>query len=309
VSDGRGAVSAGPSSNLLVVNGWSSVSAALETELGASGPMLLARLVAAVGGGLGVVVTGSSDRDVPSRIAAALAARVLHRLADPAGYLTYGLRPREVPDLGPGRAVVPGSGLVGAVAVVEPDDICALAVELHRSEPGRQWPTPTRILPDRVEREELPAPLNSGRTYSVAIGLDLDLDVHRVSIGPKRPLVVLGQPGSGRSTVLRTIRAGLPNEASVVFIDDADDRTEAEVADDLERGRRDGLVIASTLHGARAFGGWIGPLLTQAQVVFLTPHRTEGEVCRVSLPDLSSGPRGRAAVVDRGRVAVVQVAA
>ena len=173
------------------------------------------------------------------------------------------------------------------------------------------WPQPVRVLGSFVRRTDLADPERRlharGPQWAVPVGIGLDLEPASVLVAPGRPVLVLGQPGSGRSTALATIMNRLPDDADVIAIDDAELLTSSEVASDLASGSA--LVVGCTVAAARSFGSWVQPMLSIAQVVILNPARSDGELCRVILPDLSAAPTGRAALIDRGRVTVLQLAA
>jgi hypothetical protein len=79
----------------------------------------------------------------------------------------------------------------------------------------------------------------------------------------------------------------------------------------VEAASRSGavLIVAVAPGAARAFGGWLAPLLADATLLLLNPGRTEGEAFRIAVPDLSHRGPGRGVLVDRGRTRIVQVAA
>ena len=93
-----------PGKSQIVIANYAAVLERLE-ELGElTGPTRLAQIVRD-GPGLGVFtfVAASSERDVPSRVAQQVEARLVLRLADPNAYMMFGLKTKEVPELGPGR--------------------------------------------------------------------------------------------------------------------------------------------------------------------------------------------------------------
>ncbi len=299
---------------LLVIHGWGAVADALLDAGGQAAVDQLTRLVRRGGGGLlRVVVTGSSDREVPSRITALLSTRLLHRLADQAGLLSFGTRLKDLPALNGAQVVDPTSGLVGVALRVDAAHIDSLRARLEAAPvPIGGWPQPIRVLTDRISRFDLPSATCSvtkqaGALWTVPIGLDTELRQAAVVVGPGRVVLVLGQPGSGRTTAIETIRAGLSDDVEISVIDDAELKERAEVSELLAAGR--GLIVGCTAAAARTFGSWINPLLATAQVVLLNPTRADGELCRVIVPDLTHAPLGRAALIDRGRVTVLQVAA
>lgn len=297
---------------LLIVNGWAEISEVLDDVGGPDAVGALGRLVRRSGSNpVRAIVTAASDRDVPSRITSHLAVRVLHRQSDSASLLTFGLRPKDVPSLTGARFVDPTSGLDGRIVRFGRSEIVELAERARSARVGLVRPPSVRVLGSSVDRTDLPVARADEHGWIVPVGLDTDLAPQGVHLGPRRPLIVLGQPGTGRSTALRTIRASLPDSAEVVVLDDAETLTPEEAARQLERAASSdaAIVIACTPFAARSFGGWIAPLLPNAAVVLLNPTRADGEMLRVVVPDLSREPVGRAALVERGRVSVFQVAA
>ncbi len=301
---------------LLVVHRWSAVVDALADVLGMDAPMALTRIVRDLVAGPGsVIVSGASDRDVPGRVATQLSQRLIHRLADPASYLTFGLRPGEVPTLLERQAVVLGGGtdgLLASVATVTPAELAALGQAQRRL--GAAAPAPIKVLGRSVARTSLPPVQPDRDRHLVPLGLDHELAPCLVALSRRRPLLVVGHPGTGRSTALATATLLLQEQGcgtEVLVLDDTEDQSVADIEQALATAADQGhMVLASCSPSAlRAFGSWAAKLAADAAVVLLNPTRADGELCRVLVPDLSDEPVGRAAVVDRGRVSVVQIAA
>ncbi len=298
----------------LVVHDWQSVVDALSDQGGPSASDRLVRLVRRCVSGAGaVVVTARSDRDVPQRVAAHLGCRVVHRLGDPAGYMAFGLRLADIPALGGAACVDPATGLSGMIGRLDEAGSTSLAGRLARwptesADAPESWPRPIRVLGSRIDRAELPAAKRSPEGWRVPIGLDLDLAPHWVDVSVARPVVVLAHAGRGRTTTLQTIAQSIDDEVCV--IDDADLLTDDDLLARIDGARERGipLSIAGSSAVARRFGSPIAGLLSTATVIVLNAARSDGEALRVSMPELTDQPRGRAAVLDRGRVTVVQVA-
>lgn len=294
---------------LVVIHNWAAIVDVLVDVAGPLGAERLTKLVRRAGTpGTAMVVTARSDRDVPQRAASSLGCRVVHRLADPAGLLSFGLRPAELGSLDGSQFVDPGSGLVGVIAQLDRYAIAAL-VDRTRGDGTRIWPEPVRVLGAHVDRAMLPSVDALSDGWRVPVGLDVNLAPHWIMVAPQRPVVILAHPGGGRTTAMTTISAALGDRVCV--IDDAEALEDRDVAELVEEARRDGrpVVVGCTPAHAKRFGTAVAGLLPTATVVLLNPSRSEGELVRLVLPDLTDQPVGRAVSVDRGRATIVQIAA
>lgn len=293
----------------LVVHRWGAVVDALESEGGPGASTGLQRLLRdGVDQGLGVVLTAANDREIPGRVMANVGQRLVHRLADPAGYLSLGLR------VGGGgtsivldgeRCIDPASGLYGLVGRVADGEI----VECDRV--LRSPAQTVQVLGDTVGRTELVAVPS---TQLVApIGLNQELEQVELTLTQTRPVVVLGRSGSGRSTAIATIVEMLGRDRSdrVVVLDEAERLTADEARRVLDQAKADGraVLIGATPAMGRGIGSWLAPLLVDAAIVLLNPSRSDGEVCRTIVPDLVDSSPGRAVLLDAGRSTIVQIAA
>ncbi len=295
----------------LVIHDWGSVADALSDHGGPGAPEQLTRLVRRGVAGTGaVIVTARSDRDVPQRVASHLGCRVVHRLGDPAGYLSFGVRSADVSPLAGAGCLEPASGLAGVVGRLDRAALAALGERLDevRVNGSVPWAQPIRVLGAGVDRAELPVVKGSADGWLVPIGLDADLAPFWVDVAVGRPVVILAHPGGGRSTTVRTMTE--PIDGDLCVIDDADrlgdDELGVRISTALAAARP--IVVACTMAAARRFTSPLAGLLALGTVVMVNPARGDADVARVAVPDLADHPRGRAAVVDRGRVTVVQVA-
>lgn len=296
---------------LVVVHNWIAVADALNEVAGPLGAERLAKLVRRAGTpGVGLVVTARSDRDVPQRVLGSLGCRVLHRLADPAGFLSFGLRPADVGALGGAGFVDPASALIGQIAAIDAEALASLRLRLAGAGvDGNAWPSAIRVLGSRVHRAEMPSVETLAEGWRVPIGLDVEMAPQWIVVAPRRPVVVLAHPGGGRTTALDTISAALGG--SVCVIDDADSLDNAALTEQLGRAESEGqaVVVGCTPSHAKRFGTATAELLSRSTVVLVNPSRNEGDLVRLSLPDLTGEPVGRAVLVDRGRATVLQIAA
>jgi len=197
---------------------------------------------------------------------------------------------------------------VGLAAHIDGDALAARAQRSARG-PDVSWPDPIRVLGEHVERSVLPEARSVGDGWCVPVGLDVDLTPYWVTVGDRRPVVVVGQPGAGRTTAITTISAALGDDICV--IDDTDRLADAELSALIGEARSAGrpIVVGCTPAAAKRFGSAITELMATATVVLLNPGRSDGDLVRLTLPDLSTQPIGRAVAVDRGRATVVQIAA
>ncbi|MFW2383453.1 MAG: hypothetical protein ACN4GZ_16990, partial [Acidimicrobiales bacterium] len=150
--------------------------------------------------GISLVATATSDRQIPTRVSSHFATRLLHQLADPTAYASFGLRQRDVPSLA-GRAVIdPSSGLDGVIASITDSDIeDLLEMGLH---PRSRPPDRLRDLPDRVSGEDLDrGPTVDTSCLTLPLGVRTQ-DVETMLMSIQDMAVVLGSPGSGRSSTL-----------------------------------------------------------------------------------------------------------
>ena len=299
----------------LIIHRWTAIVDCLESEAGPGAAAGLQRLVRdGVDRGLALVVTGSSDREIPGRVMAGLSQRVVQRLADPAGYMAFGMHPGSRGagsgglDLEGAEMVDPTTGLRGLLGRADLDSM----VENECLAAARGAPV-IRVLGNHIARSELPGPVNGDRGTEVTLGLNHDLAPVSVSLRAGQPVLVLGRPGSGRSTAIQTLIGSLSpdEEKRVVVIDDGERLTSEDAAVLLADAEADGaaLVIGATPASARGIGSWIAPLLQRSIVVLINPSRADGEACRTLVPDLAEATPGRAVVLDNGRSTIVQVAA
>ncbi len=315
----------------LVVHRWAAVVDGLESMGGPGAASLLHRLVRDGGNqGLALILTGASDREIPARVMAGIDQRLIHRLADPSGYLTFGMG--DLGRVGPtwessssgleGAGFAdPGSGLLGVAGRV--GGLAATGSDqswTHLSPQGfPSWePAPgVEVLGSRVGRDELPRAILSGSSLVAPIGLSLDLEPVSVRLGKGQVVMVLGQPGSGRTTTIETIVGQLVGNGAadlaikVDVLDNAETMTMEEGQARLADAKEEGLavVIGATPGSVRGMGSWLAPLMSDAAVILINPSRADGEACRTLVPDLVDAAKGRAVVLDRGRSTTVQLAA
>jgi S-DNA-T family DNA segregation ATPase FtsK/SpoIIIE len=198
---------------LLLLDGYPAFQAAMERVRMGRDIATIQRL-AGDGRALGIHVVATADRraGVPGGLAGVVPARVVLRMADDDDYPALGV-PRAVAagaDLPPGRGFA-GDGLPVQLAILggssagERQALERLGSEAAARHPGQTAPR-IRTLPERVERDRLPAPdaplgavMGIGAGALRAVGFELR-DEHFLIAGPLR---------SGRSTALLTAVASL----------------------------------------------------------------------------------------------------
>ncbi|WP_448627058.1 FtsK/SpoIIIE domain-containing protein [Geodermatophilus sp. URMC 64] len=197
---------------LLLVDGVESLSTQLDEADPARGSAALLRLVRD-GAAVGLTSVLTADRAVPGgRLAAAVDRRLVLPLPDRADYAVAGIPTRAVPDARP-----PGRALLGEAAVE-----CQLAMPRPmtgvRGEPAHalrivellpdpELPLPQHAAPDAAARSVLSVAIGPGGDE----GAPLTVDLHRTG-----GLLVLGPPGSGRSSALRAFGAHLAHAGAAV---------------------------------------------------------------------------------------------
>jgi len=312
---------------LVLLNGAGGLRAALE---GLDGLLALDAFERVVvdGPAVGIAVAVSADRpgSVPAPWSSAAALRLAFRLGDPTDLLTLAGGRVDQSGWPDGRCLDLSTGLVGQVVAGD--------VPTGQRRGPRRRPAPdVEALPDDVDLSPI---IGSARTEGgaacMAIGIAADdLGPVEVRISPRRGLLVVGGPGSGRSTALCTVglsaaAAGCevislgapphgPDERPLVLIvDDAESGPEPPELRSLLAGTRPVIVVAATgpenLTHART--GWLDELRRSAVGLVLRPRSDfDGDV--VGLPLL---PRtivaldrpGRGVLVDGGAVTVLQIA-
>lgn len=195
-SDGRGHV-------WLVVDGWPSVRSALPeveaavTELATTG----------LGYDVHVLLSASRWLDLRGSLRDAVGTRLELRLGEPADSEIDRRAARSVPSDRPGRGLAPsGHQMIWARAAVPAPTTSGLRA------PGLP------VLPKSIRADELP-PADAGQ---VVLGIDEEASAWSVPVS--RHLLVVGDPGSGRTTLLRTYaaqlcRTGPASAIQVVLVD------------------------------------------------------------------------------------------
>jgi S-DNA-T family DNA segregation ATPase FtsK/SpoIIIE len=267
--------------------------------------------------------------------------RWLFRTGDPLELTVVGLRPGEVPELGPGRAIVadtgrevqvarPAAGLAGAVA----------SVAAAEGPAGARPPQRIGALPREVDPADLVAAAQlATEPWLLPVGIaSATLAPAVLALHEGEHALVAGPARSGRSSVLAAIatvvRAARPDVEVVehrpgsdlgrlaggsgpvlVLVDGADRVDDADGAlTSLLARRRPGLhVVAAGRNDAlrSAYGHWTRLVRASRVALLLQPDvDLDGDLAGTTLPRRSIvalGP-GRGYLVVAGAIDVVQIA-
>ncbi|MFC7406239.1 FtsK/SpoIIIE domain-containing protein [Georgenia alba] len=229
------------------------------------------------------------------------------------------------------RDLVGGPPLPGRGVLVEPGRATVLQVatagacDLGPPRPGILRLAP---LPEQVPVHTLPRPGRPDWTAVVGRGGD-DAGPVRVRCGPGEVVLVVGPPGSGRTTALRTMRDQLapvpgsavapepgdvlPGGTSVVVLDDAD-TWPVHHLEELAATTRGVAVLASARPEsvAAAYRGPLALWRARASLLLLRPSASGPQLTDVPLRTAVDPTRphqaGLGVLVTRGRATPVQVA-
>ncbi len=154
--------------------------------------------------GLFVVATANHERGIPARVAGQIESRLILRMADPNSYSAFGLRQRDLPDLGAGRAVDPGTGLeIQTARYTELDAI----ISRWPAAGGTRGPAGVEVLSTDVRPDGvIDQSRATKRVWRLAVGrLHADLGLATLDLRPGTNVIVSGSSGSGKTTALRAL--------------------------------------------------------------------------------------------------------
>lgn len=291
--------------------------------------------------GIHPIVTADRRADIPNPVLGALGARLALRMAEPESMVSFGvpLALARAGGLVAGRGYLRGDEEV-QVAVLgdDPSGAAQAAALVERGRDADSAPVTRPVaLPLHVER---PGDADHGLVVAIGVeeGIDGEIDPALVDLAGGH-LVVVGPPGSGRSTALAAVSEGLaalgcptlvvaPRQVdvealdalaasadpTVVIIDDADDLADAdarvvEALTQLDQVR----VVASfdTAAAARAYSGLVPALRRGRRLLVLCPAGS-AEVdqytgVRMRLRPGATFPPGRGVLVVDRQPRIVQV--
>ncbi|MGA5464191.1 type VII secretion protein EccCa [Mycobacterium sp. NPDC050041] len=224
---GDPAVTADPFGDVfLVVDGWTTVRQDFDgldaaiTSLAAQGLSF----------GVHVVLAAARWADIRPALKDQLGTRIELRLGDPADSEMDRRRARDLLDCAPGRGLTrQGADFTIALprldGVASPaglaEALAAGARDLRARHPGRSA-APIRLLPERVELAELTASAEDDR---VVLGVgERRLSTVSIDFTEQPHLIVLGEPGCGKTATLRTlcteiVRTNDVRSAELVIVD------------------------------------------------------------------------------------------
>ena len=326
----------------VVIDGFGSLKAELDKPASYEWLQSLQRVLVE-GRQVGIHPLVATDRraDLPNPVLGALGARLALRMSEPDAMVSLGvpLPLARAGGLGEGRGYLRGDEEI-QVAVLgdDPSGAAQAAALAERGADADTAPAPRSSgLPSEIAR-----PTDADHGSSVAIGVEEgdggELEPAFVDLGGGH-LVVVGPPGSGRTTALEAVRAGLrtlggnvvdvdprrvdteglesarhAGAATIVVIDDADDLADADARTIESLAGLDHVrIVASfdTASAARAFNGLV-PILKRGRRLLLLCPEGAGEVdqhagVRMRLRPGASFPPGRGVLVVDRRPTVVQV--
>jgi len=195
---------------LFFVDNYAGLSEALD-EAGEFDAISHAAQIIRDGPAVGVfsILGAQSERGVPLRLANLVEHKLLFRLVDPNSYSAFGLRPRDVPALGPGRFLNPEVGELVQAGFYDGGDASQSVARLLAEKP---WPDSTeglpasvRVLLDHYEQGDLSHSVGNVAVdeLSLPIGVDATtLETVCFSLAATEHALVVGGSGSGKSTLL-----------------------------------------------------------------------------------------------------------
>ena len=195
---------------LFMVDNYAGLTEMLE-EAGEFDAMSHAAQIVRDGPAVGIfsLLGAQSERGVPLRLANLVEHKLLFRLVDPNSYSAFGLRPKDIPALGPGRFIDPEIRELVQAAHVRgelADSVAEIAARSaqHPVDPTRR-PAPVEVLRDHYDNSVID--WHQGFADSERLVLPLGIDA--ASLGTASlPLaatehgLIVGGSGSGKSTTL-----------------------------------------------------------------------------------------------------------
>lgn len=323
---------------IVLVDGFGSLKAELDKPASYEWLQSLQRVLVD-GRQVGIHPVVATDRraDLPNPVLGALGARLALRMAEPDAMVSLGvpLPLARAGGLGDGRGYLRGDEEVQVAVLGDDPGGAAQAAALVERGTDADTPAVPRAsgLPAEIAR-----PADADHGTSVAIGVAEgdggELEPAFVDLAGGH-LVVVGPPGSGRSTALRAVRAGLDalgshvvevdprridpamvetldavrhaGDPTVVVVDDADDLPDGDARTIESLAGLDHVRIVAafdTASAARAFNGIVPTLKRGRRLLLLCPEGA-GEVdqhagVRMRLRPGATFPPGRGVlVVDR----------
>jgi S-DNA-T family DNA segregation ATPase FtsK/SpoIIIE len=172
--------------------------------------------------GVHVVIAASRWADLRPALKDQLGTRIELRLGDPAESEMHRAKAKALLGRPAGRGIT-HDGLEMAIARPRLDagDVDAPLATAGTRLAERYGPVhvpPVRLLPTRVDASEIAFGTASPSVIPFGIGDD-DLRPLAIDFGDRAHLVVIGEPGCGKTSVLRTLCRAIPRDAEVVVVD------------------------------------------------------------------------------------------
>jgi S-DNA-T family DNA segregation ATPase FtsK/SpoIIIE len=198
---------------VLFLDNFSAFNAEYQDLVGGAVRDQLTRLVAD-GPGLGIVLVMTADRPaaVPSSISNLVTQKIAFRLGESQDYSYFGIPPREVPKLPPGRGIDVATRLEVQMALPGPDGLAAavqaVAVQTGPPPDGKR-PAPIAVLPEEVTTAQIGGAFDiTDRLWTIPLGIgDSKLDPVGVPLHEGEHILIAGPSRSGKSTTLDAIAA------------------------------------------------------------------------------------------------------
>ncbi|MCU1351294.1 MAG: cell division protein FtsK, partial [Acidimicrobiales bacterium] len=211
---------------LVVVDGLAGLRAALG-EADPDGRFEQLVRIVADGPELGIhcVITADRAGAVPATIGGLVRQRMVFRLGDRADHGAFGIASGAVPDLPPGRALVPDGPILVQVARPAPDVASAVAAltERWRDHRTTRRPHEVRALPTSLSVPELREA--GGRAHTDRHPWRLPVGLSEATLGPSHlelheaeHALVAGPARSGRTSALRALASSIAAERRGVLV-------------------------------------------------------------------------------------------
>lgn len=207
---------------VLFLDNFSAFNAEYQDVAGGAVRDQLGRLVAD-GPGLGIVLVMTADRPaaIPSSISNIVTQKLAFRLGESQDYSYFGIPPREVPKLSPGRAIDVATRLEVQMALPGTDGLAA-AVQALKTGPVPEGGEPARIgvLPGEVTTIQICGALDiTDSLWTIPLGIgDSSLGPVGVPLHEGEHLLIAGPSRSGKSTTLDAIAAMVAKQRPDVVI-------------------------------------------------------------------------------------------
>jgi len=206
-----------PPTTMLLIDNYAALLESFEERGDHEAQIRLASIVRD-GPGLGVFTfaTAVTERGIPLRVASAIESKLVFRMADQTAYMVFGLTPRDVPEMGPMRAMDALTGREVQIYDVQDVNAAVRAVSMVAGDPHRR-PPPVRVLEAEINHRSLylADATMSADEWRLPIGVAAsNLGTEGLVLPSSEHAVIAGPPRSGRTTTLATIAATIASVSS-----------------------------------------------------------------------------------------------